>query len=53
MRRLLERNPLSPPALLFLSWDRIGWCANLDVRTRDEALATSGHRAVHRAVLLL
>ena len=28
VRRLLLRSP--SPALVFLSWDRIGWCANLD-----------------------
>lgn len=29
VRRLLTRSA-SPPALLFLNWDRIGWCANMD-----------------------
>ena len=28
VRRLLLRTP--SPMLLFLSWDRIGWCANLE-----------------------
>ena len=46
VRRLLARKPFSP-ALLFLNWDRIGWCANL------EASATYTQRLSHGALSVL
>lgn len=40
VRRLLLRS--HPPALLFLSWDRIGWCANLEASPRYTARFLGG-----------